>query len=209
MIDNFLSWSTIVLTSAIASMVPGLSFALVLKNTVQTQSRKIGMLTALGLSAGMLVYVILICLGFSVFLQNPIINKTLKYCGSVYLAYLGVKSLIGKKEAISLDGINTDRNHFVSKSFAFSTGFLTNVLNPKVFLFFIALFTQFVNEHTSPIVVLLYGVTVVVIELLWFISVSVLISNPYFLEILRRFSVTIEKILGVLFILISIAFVYS
>lgn len=203
--DSFLPWCTIVMTCAIASMVPGLSFALVLKNTIQTQSRKIGILTTLGLSAGMSVYVILICLGFSVFLQNPLVSKTLKYCGSFYLFYLGVKNLIGKKEPLFLDETNISRDHSISKSFAFSTGFLTNVLNPKVLLFFVALFTQFLNENTSFAVVLVYGVTAVSIELLWFINVSIFITKPHFLEILRRFSTIIEKTLGVLFILVSIA----
>jgi threonine/homoserine/homoserine lactone efflux protein len=56
-------------------------------------------------------------------------------------------------------------------------GFLTNLLNPKVTLFFLALFTQIFRPETPPIIQAFYGLTMVGLEIGWFSLVAVLISQ--------------------------------
>jgi threonine/homoserine/homoserine lactone efflux protein len=83
---------------------------------------------------------------------------------------------------------------------AMRIGFFTCLLNPKVTLFFLALFTQIIHPNTPLWLQMLYGLTVAVIELLWFTLVAVLISQP---AIKRRFlsvSHWFERVMGAMLI---------
>lgn len=107
--------------------------------------RRAGVVAALGVEAGTLVHVVLAAFGVSaVVAASPLLFAVVKYGGTAYLAYLGVRALL-KRGALSL----SDAQVAPSYRRVFRDAMLTNVLNPKVALFFLAFLPQFVPVGTS------------------------------------------------------------
>jgi threonine/homoserine/homoserine lactone efflux protein len=103
-----------------------------------------GMMSAIGVTSGILVHTMAAALGLAVLLKTSMYAFwTLKVAGGIYLMYLGYQ-LIKNKKAFEITRI---QNKFDIKK-CFIQGFLSNVLNPKVALFFVAFLPQFVSEES-------------------------------------------------------------
>ena len=114
------------------------------------QGRRVGIVSALGIGAGTLVHTFVTAIGLSaVLLSVPIAFEFIKYAGAAYLAFLGVRMLLSSRsgasnlssEAIAPSGLGT----------VFRQGVFTNVLNPKVALFFLAFLPQFVDPSKGTV----------------------------------------------------------
>ena len=107
--------------------------------------RKAGIIFACGLCTGLIAHTAAVSLGLSLILYNsPVAFSVLKYMGAAYLIYLGVKSYIHRKEnSLALPTAAGVEYKLYRK------GILMNILNPKVLLFFIAFFPQFVSPATE------------------------------------------------------------
>ena len=103
-----------------------------------------GIISALGVTSGIFVHTLAASLGLAVLLQTSVIAFwVLKLAGGVYLIYLGIQVIKNKNAfdfEITGNGINLKK--------CFAQGFLSNVLNPKVALFFVAFLPQFVNINS-------------------------------------------------------------
>jgi threonine/homoserine/homoserine lactone efflux protein len=114
------------------------------------QGMRAGIVSALGIGAGTLVHTFVTAIGLSaVLLSVPIAFEFIKYAGAAYLAFLGVRMLLSSRsgasnlssEAIAPSGLGT----------VFRQGVFTNVLNPKVALFFLAFLPQFVDPSKGTV----------------------------------------------------------
>jgi RhtB (resistance to homoserine/threonine) family protein len=157
-------------------ITPGADFALVTKNTL-TYGKKGGMATALGISAGILVHTLAAALGISAILaQSALLFEIVKYAGAAYLIYLGIQSLWSVKKTVP----KTEKKEEtpLSGRSAFSHGLLTNVLNPKVAIFFLTFLPQFVdpNEYVFGQIIGM-GVTYAVLGFLWLFFYTVLLQS--------------------------------
>ncbi len=132
-------------TGVLLNLTPGQDTLYILGRGI-AQGRQIGVASALGISAGGVVHTLAAALGLSAVLATSASAfVALKVVGAVYLVYLGVRMLITRTAAVG----STDIVGFVNMWTAFRQGMLTNVLNPKVALFFLALMPQFI-EPNSP-----------------------------------------------------------
>jgi len=103
--------------------------------------RGVGVVSALGIGAGTLVHISALALGLSAVLVTvPAAYAAVRYAGAAYLVFLGVRALL-RPRAISLPA----RAEPAGSWRAFRQGMLTNILNPKVALFFLAFLPQFVD----------------------------------------------------------------
>ena len=108
------------------------------------QGRRAGLVAALGSSSGLLVHTTLAALGLAVLLQTSEIAYTVvRVGGALYLIYLGVRALLSRERF----AVGATASQF-SPQRMYLQGMLTNVLNPKVALFFIAFLPQFADPHT-------------------------------------------------------------
>jgi threonine/homoserine/homoserine lactone efflux protein len=190
-----------------ASMVPGLSFALVFRNVLRSSSRIVGIMTAIGLALGMAVYVGIVVFGLAyMIIGNNILMNVLKYSGALYLAYIGFCCLGSKAKILDNTICDTGVTHLSNKK-SIMMGFFTNVLNPKVMLFFLALFTQFVKPNTPRVFLFAYGSTSVLIELLWFSLVAIVLTNQVLQAKFYKISHWIERLSGIILLLISVKLV--
>jgi threonine/homoserine/homoserine lactone efflux protein len=111
------------------------------------EGRRAGIVSALGIGAGTLVHIAALALGLSALMQAvPIAYDVVRWAGAAYLIYLGVRVLL-KPPSIDAD-VTIER---ASLWAIFRQGVLTNVLNPKVALFFLAFLPQFIDaSRGSP-----------------------------------------------------------
>lgn len=154
------------------NVTPGPDTAYIVGRSV-AQGRRAGLMSALGISTGCCVHSLACAFGLTALLAASATAFTvIKFVGALYLVYLGVRLIFTKPEKPAADAANP-----VSQGLAtarplrqlFLQGFWTNVLNPKVVLFFVSFFPQFVVPGSDQKVVafLTLGVVFVVMSTIW------------------------------------------
>jgi len=142
-----------VLSGLLLNITPGTDSLYIITRSV-TQGARAGGLAALGVTVGCCVHVIAAALGLSALLSASASAFTvIKLIGAAYLVYMGV-SLLRSRAAVALkrELINVPSDQPVpasSMSAVFAQGFLTNLLNPKVALFFLAFVPQFIDPGAT------------------------------------------------------------
>lgn len=122
----------------------------------------------------------------------------------MYLIYIGYKSLkTGPKEISKTEDVVSEQKTLAPLC-SVRIGFLTNVLNPKVTLFMLALFTQVIDPTTPKIILSLYGLEMVTVTFLWFSLVSVFFSNSLIKARINKVQHYVEKFTGVVLIALGI-----
>ena len=124
--------------------------------------------------------------------MNPLLYALIKYSGVVYLFYIGLKGLLSKPSAVVLG----EKREQISDRGAFLQGFWTNLLNPKCALFFISLFSQFIDPSAPFLVGIEYGLITWSIVTGWFWLLSYLLTHQKLLGKIDRFRHYFDKIMG-------------
>lgn len=158
---------TFFVLSLFVVMSPGIDTALITKTTIAT-GRKTGFQMALGISTGSLVHTFAAAFGLSaILMQSALAFEIVKYVGAIYLLYLGVSSFwaSNKKQAIEEEHLHQSSK----KGSSFQQGLLSNVLNPKVAMFFLTFLPQFVTpgENTTQQLIMM-GVVYTILSITWF-----------------------------------------
>lgn len=174
------------------------------------QGRAAGIASALGIGTGALVHTLAAACGLSALLAaSASAFFAIKIGGALYLMYLGVRMLLSK--AATTNAIATD---FASSGFAatFRQGLLTNVLNPKVALFFLAFMPQFI-EAGSPskfAAFLVLGLCFVTTGTLWCLALALVSARLG--DRLRespKFSTVLNRTAGALFVALGVRLAVS
>jgi len=137
----------IFIAAAMALLVtPGPAVLYIIARSLE-QGRVAGIVSTLGIASASVVHVLFAALGLSALLMQSAVAFTIvKYLGAAYLIYLGLRTLLSKAEAHSVDGIESK-----SLTRIFSQGFIVNLLNPKTALFFLAFLPQFVSAERGSV----------------------------------------------------------
>ena len=200
MSQYWLEWLTLVSVFGVAVMAPGPDFVMAVRNAL-TYGRAAGVWTALGFGCGVCVHVAYTLLGIAVLVsQSILLFSVLKYAGAAYLVYIGFKALKSKGMARDETGTNVQAAKPLPAWKAFRSGFVTNLLNPKATLFFLALFTQIARPETPMAVQILFGLTCVVMVVLWFTAVAFFLTTPRVRAGFLKISAWIDRTCGALFI---------
>ena len=191
---------TVAAVHLLAVMSPGPDFAMVTRNSL-IYSRKIAIYTSLGIALGISIHVAYSLLGIGFVISKSILLfSIIKYIGAAYLLYIGYKSLRAKPDKLSSQENAVIATKNISARSALWTGFLTNVLNPKATLFFLALFTQVIDPHTPKSIQLFYGFEMMFITFVWFSIVAFLFSNSLIKAKVTKFQHYIERVTGAVLI---------
>ena len=160
-------WSSIAHFIALTS--PGPDTAIIIRQ-VTLHGRKSGFIAALGIGFGISVHCFLAISGISLFiLSNDLYKLLISIFGSSYLIYLSIMMLKTSKNIAS----STSEDYKPLNSFA--TGFITNIINIKAFIFFVSLFTILI-ESIDGIYFYLYPIYFSITSCLWFVLVSYMLS---------------------------------
>jgi threonine/homoserine/homoserine lactone efflux protein len=187
-------------------IVPGPDMAYMLARTI-TQGRSAGFLAAAGINAGAYVHVFASVVGLTAVLAASSVAFTaLKWLGAGYLVWIGIRALASKSgPPIAEPGAATT----LPRSAIFWQGFWSDVLNPKVAIFFLAFLPQFVDINNANMGVtqqlILLGVTSNVVAIgLNLILVCFASAMTNRLRKSRRVVAWLHKAMGSLFILLGI-----
>lgn len=137
-------YEAFLLASIALNLTPGLDTFYILTRSGR-EGHAVGMAAALGINAGCIVHTLAAVLGISAILMTSALAfSVLKYLGAAYLMWIGVRMLLPRgttRPATETRGVGL--------AAAFRQGMLTNVLNPKVALFFLAFLPQFVSMQAA------------------------------------------------------------
>jgi len=159
------SFSLFLAAGILLNLTPGSDTAYILGRTIG-QGRDAGVASALGIGVGSIFHTCAAALGLSAILATSAFAfGAIKLLGGAYLVFLGIKMLLERGKHLSLPS----NFHRRSTVVAFRQGILTNVLNPKVALFFLAFLPQFIDpaSNTKAIAFLLLGFTFVTTGTIW------------------------------------------
>jgi RhtB (resistance to homoserine/threonine) family protein len=189
-LPEILSISIIAVFMAIS---PGADFVMVTRNSL-FHGRIAGLYSSLGVSLAIWIHVFYSIAGLAIIISKSIILFSIvKYLGAAYLIYIGWKTL---RSSSNQEITNRDTEKKLTNFSAFKIGFITNALNPKTTLFFLSVFTQVVNSNTPLWLQITYGAIISLAHLIWFCSVSVLLSQPMLVHKFYACKSIIEKVVG-------------
>ena len=199
-IENFY---TFLFAGIVLNLTPGADTIYIISRSV-AQGRRAGIVSVLGIMTGSMIHTTFAALGLSMMLAtSALAYEIVKYAGAGYLIYLGIKMLILKSDTfITQNGIQEDRLIEIYRQ-----GVLTNVLNPKVALFFLSFLPQFVNpQYTKgPLPFLLLGLTFTTTGTIWCLIVAY--SSASLTKRLRQNQIPMkimQKICGFVFIFLGL-----
>ena len=203
-IENYLGF---ILAAILLNLTPGTDSMYIITRSI-SQGQTAGFYSVLGITSGALVHTLLAALGLSVLLANsPTAFMIVKYIGASYLCYLGFKMLTSKNSNSIVNSLSKDQRMASQKAVdgwqIYKQGVLTNVFNPKVALFFLAFFPQFIDASYaySMVSFIILGLTFAVTGFIWCSCLALLASK--FSENLRKnpsIEAVLNKISGVVFI---------
>lgn len=182
------------------NLTPGADSIYIVTRSI-AQGKKAGIYSALGIGSGAIIHVILAAFGLSVLLAKSILLfNIVKWAGAAYLIYLGIKMLIDKSNLFGNEKTEFEKDDLWK---IYRQGFLTNVLNPKVAIFFLSLLPQFIKPEyaNSSIPFLILGGTFLFTGTIWCLFLAY--SASFMTGTLRkndRIEKIMKKVSGYVFI---------
>lgn len=199
---DWLEIGSFVLVASLLVMSPGPNGALIAK-TVPTSGRRAGFANITGFVAAFHVHGAFSILGISVILlQSATAFAVIKYLGAAYLCWIGVKALLAAWRTIDHAPSTTEpARKQTTLVAAFAEGFLTNALNPKVSMFYLAAFPQFMSMGDASagsafLLVFLHSM----INALWFGVMVLMLAKLSRMARNQRFQRWLKGVTGVVFI---------
>lgn len=195
-------WLTLIAVFSVAVISPGPDFVVAVRNAL-SYGRLSGFFTALGFGAGVLVHAAYTMIGIAALIaQSVMLFSIIKFAGAAYLFYVGFKAL--RSQGFTGDVTAQAKTTPISAAAAFRSGFITNLLNPKATLFFLALFTQIVGPATPHAVQAVFGLTCAIMVTLWFTAVAMFLTTPAIRNRFLKISKWVDRTCGAVFIALGL-----
>lgn len=189
-----------VVSSIVLVLVPGPDMAYMLTRTV-AQGRRAGSMAALGINAGAYVHLVAAIAGLSaLLLASTTAFAIVKWAGAAYLCYLGIRALLTREVMMNLTGSEISGR---SLRAVFWQGFWSDVLNPKVAIFYVALLPQFIDAQAghATLQLVMLGVTSNVVAII--INLGLVAGAAQLTGRLRRnarIALWLQRAMGALFV---------
>ena len=181
----------------IGAMSPGPSMVVVINNAI-FKNRYHGIITSIGHGIGISIYAVFAVIGIGMIIKtNLILFNSIKIVSIIFLIYMGVKSFFNKK---SIDFENKNINGGAT---SFFQGFAISILNPKIFIWFIAIYSQFMSEKNDFLFNAYLVITAGIVDSSWYIFLTILTTSSVSLNFLKKYHNVLNKITGCLFIMIG------
>jgi len=191
----------------LAAASPGPDFVLVSRQTL-VNGKRAGLLCSLGISLGLSIHIIYSVLGLAtVIASSADLLWLLKICGGGYLVYLGSKGLRAKPVAEKTTAAPVASHRSPLKYVG--TGFVCNALNPKAPIYFVSLFTIVLSPAMPLFQLVIYGVWIMLIQLIWFSLVASLLAYPVINRLFQRAGHWIDRVLGGAMIALGIKVLFA
>lgn len=195
-------WISLTLACLLGAMSPGPSLA-VIANVALIQGRLAGSIAAL--SHGLVIgfFALLTTLGLVAVLQRyQVIFDGLQIAGCIYLGWMALNLLFARARRSTELLVATSRSNWM----AARDGFVIALINPKIVLFFTALFSQFVSVGSATSDKVLMALIAGSVDTAWYMLVALVIAQSAMLERYQHSGRWLSKIFGLLLLLIVVSF---
>ena len=195
-------YGAFVACAVMLNLTPGTDTVYVISRSI-AGGRKPGAVSALGISTGRLMHTVLCASGLSIVLaRSAMAFAAVKTVGAVYLAIMGIRTILSKKSVLDTGTHTAERPAVVYRQ-----GVLTNVLNPKAALFFLALLPQFVDAQSGygALSFLILGLTFFATSTVWSLILAYGASfvNGFLMKRKNAGNI-LSKLSGVIYILLGL-----
>ena len=198
---TFFVWSQFAIVCIAGAMSPGPSLAIVIRNNLNF-NRLAGILTSIGHGIGIGVYATLAVLGLGLILQaNQTVFMIIQIIGLVLLFLFGLMFVFQKNKQDKKEEKQSQLNSFLQ-------GFTIAIINPKILIWFTAVYSQFIAIDASFYFNSILVLTASLIDAIWYIIVSILVTGYGLKNLLIEKKLMIQKTTGIVLIIISLMLLY-
>ena len=185
---------------AMGAMSPGPSLAVVLRNTI-SGGRLQGIMTGIGHGIGFGLYALVAVTGLSaLLLAHDSTFLLLQWSGALVLLWLSYNMLTYVPS-------NANETHEISGRKGFIEGFLISFLNPKILVFLVAVFSQFIDPEMNQMERIIMAILAGLIDTTWYVLVAAILAGTPMIDTLRSNSVIIDRVIGLVLFFLALALV--
>ena len=193
-------WLQFAAVCVAGAMSPGPSLALVIRNSTKF-SRIAGLMTAIGHGLGMGIYAVFAVTGLVIVITtNVYLFQLIQILGICFLLYFGIQFIFQKSNEIIIDDKQKNINSFIQ-------GFSISILNPKILIWFAAIFSQFVGVNVTFTSNSILVLTASIIDCIWYIIVALVVTSYGLNDFFQKRIDVIQKVSGFILVLIGIILV--
>ena len=195
-------WVQFATICIVGAMSPGPSMALIIRNSIK-YGRVSGILSSVGHAIGIGIYAGVSVARLQIILINNIfLFNTIQFCGSVFLLVLGILFLRDTGQKFSIQDKQKSVNSFMQ-------GFAISILNPKILIWFAAIFSQFIEISSTNFIKFTMVLIASSIDGLWYIILTIIVTGFGLKQFLENNTKIIQNISGAVLIFISIIILYN
>ena len=181
----------------LGAMSPGPSMVVVINNAI-FKNRLNGILTSIGHGVGIGIYALFAVLGIALIIKtNLYVFNVIKFLSIIFLVYLGINLMI-TNDKLEFDGkdINSGFTSFVQ-------GLSISILNPKIFIWFVAIYSQFMSVDNDLFFNTVLVITAAIVDAIWYITLTLLVTSKIALDFIKNKNSLLQKFVGIIFIAIG------
>ena len=188
----------------LGAMSPGPSMVVVINNAI-FKNRYHGILTSIGHGIGIGIYAFFAVLGISIVIEtNLFLFNGIKILSVIFLIYLGIKSIINKTK-LDFDKKSNAKEGATS----FLQGFSISILNPKILIWFVAIYSQFMSIENDVIFNSYLVLTAGIVDATWYIILTLSVTSSLALKFVKNKIVILQRFLGFIFIIVGLVLLYE
>ena len=181
---------------AMGAMSPGPSLAVVLRNTI-SGGRAQGVMTGIGHGIGFGIYAYIAVMGLSaLLLANEDFFNLLQWAGAAVLFWLAYYMLTYNPSGPAKEHESTGRK-------GFAEGFMIAFLNPKILVFLVAVFSQFIDPKMEDMDRFIMAFVAGIIDTVWYVLVAAVLSGTPVIDKLRSNAVIIDRSIGTVLLILA------
>jgi threonine/homoserine/homoserine lactone efflux protein len=195
---TLITFGQVFIVCLLGAMSPGPSMAVVIHNAI-FKGRYNGILTSIGHGLGIAIYATFAVLGLGLIIEtNIIIFNSLKILSIIFLIFIGMKSILNKEK------LNLEKKDVKEKTISFLQGFSISILNPKILVWFIAIYSQFMSVNNELIFNIYLVLIAGIVDAFWYIFLTLAVTTASALTFFQTKILLIKKIQGFLFVAIGL-----
>ena len=200
---TLITFAQVLTVCLLGAMSPGPSMAVVINNAI-FKGRYNGILTSIGHGIGIAVYAAFAVIGLGFIIKtNALIFNSLKILSIIFLIFIGVKSLINKGK------LNFGKKNLKKNTISFLQGFSISILNPKILVWFTAVYSQFMSSD-NELIFNIYLISIAgIIDAFWYIFLSLAVTTASALSFFQTKIILIQKIQGFFFIALGLGLLFN
>ena len=195
---TLITFAQVFMVCLLGAMSPGPSMAVVINNAI-FKGRYNGILTSIGHGIGIAIYATFAVLGLGLIIKtNVFIFNGLKILSIIFLILIGLRSILNKEK------LNLEKKTIKDKTISFLQGFSISIFNPKIFVWFVAIYSQFMSIE-NKFIFNVYLISIAgIVDACWYIILTYAVTTASALKLFQTKLNIIQKIQGFFFIALGL-----